>query len=425
MIHYSQCLWDRESGEFREGWFRVSAGRIEELQWGFPKGKQSMKDWGSLHVGPASVDLHVHSRDFEESHKESFESLEAACLKGGVVTGACLANTRPRLDSAARIFEFLKRAEKHRVEFIPFAAVTKNLEGKEDTDWVELLKLPIAGLSDDGKPILDEMRMRRVMLSLRGKNKLLSLHEEDLHLSCGSHLHESPAASFWGVRSSPSSAEVSLVDRDLRLLRELRVPLHFAHMSSKEGIALLREARAEGLAFSAELTPHHGLLSVEEVRQLSIDQLSQFKVCPPVRSAEDRVALQAAYREGVLDCFATDHAPHSLFEKQGPIESAWHGFSSIEWHFTLANELRRRTQISWSQFFRSTAERPAELLGRSGSLGVLKKGAAAHFLVFDPEAEVRLDPGASLNHNGPWVHRKLFGKLWATWISGEQAYENF
>ncbi len=297
------------------------------------------------------------------------------------------------------------------------------MKGEEDTDWEALLKLPIAGFSDDGRPIESPERMRRLMHHLRDKKKILSLHEENLSLSCGSCLHESAAAEYWGVKSSPSSAELSMVERDLKILRDLRVPLHFAHLSSGETIKLLEAARRENLPFSAELTPHHGLLSVDEVREWPVEKLAQFKVCPPVRSSSDRAALQAAFRSGLLDCFATDHAPHSRFEKELPIEGAMHGFSSIEWHFSLANELRLESQTDWAHFFRALAERPAELLGLQGRLGRLQETYEASFIVFDPHEVVKLEGGASLNDNGPWVGRRIRGKLFATYIRGTQVYE--
>ena len=423
MIHYSKNLWNRDLKRFQSGYFKVENQRISEIEFKSPAFGSSTEDWGDLYLAPASIDLHVHARDFEESHKETFETVEAAAKKGGVAAIACLANTRPRRDSVASIQEFIKRTESKKVLFRPFAAVTKDLAGKENTDWQALLKLPIAGLSDDGKPIEDPERMRAVMKVLKGTSKLLSLHEEDLSLSQGSCLHESPAACRWGVVASPPSAEVSMVERDLRLAKELGVSLHFAHMSSREGVQLLNAARKKGIKFSAELTPHHALLTVDEVLKMKVDQLSQFKVCPPVRGLEDQLALRSNFLDGTLDCFATDHAPHSLFDKELPIEGALHGFSSLEWHWTLANELRLQAGVDWSVLIRATAERPAELLGLSNRLGSLAKGKDASFIVFDPLEEVLLVPGASKNHNGPWAGRRCRGKLVATWLGGERVYE--
>jgi len=423
MIHFSKNLWNQARAQFEEGYLKVEGNKIGEIQFKKPAAASSVKDWGDLYLAPASIDLHVHARDFEESHKETFETVEAAAQKGGVAAMACLANTRPRLDTVERVQEFIRRTQDKKVLFRAFASVTKDLAGKENTDWTALLKLPIAGLSDDGKPIEDSDRMRAVMIALKGTNKLLSLHEENLSLSKGSCLHESPAACRWGVVQSPASAEATMVERDLKLAEELGVSLHFAHMSSKEGAALLSAARKKGVKFSAELTPHHALLTVDEVLKLKVDGLSQFKVCPPVRGEEDRQSLRKAFHEGTLDCFATDHAPHSRFEKDRPIEGAMHGFSSLEWHWSLANEFRLQAGIDWAVLIRSMATRPAELLGLSDRLGSLEKGKDASFIVFDPEAEIQLSPGASKNHNGPWAGRRCRGKLVATWLGGEQVYE--
>lgn len=424
MIHYSKNLWDEKSGEFREGFFEERGGRIQGLEFGKPPSSATLefRDWKDAYLGPAFVDLHVHARDFDESHKETLQSLDAAAVKGGVVLASCLANSKPRMDRPERLQEFFSKAESCRARFIPFAAVTKNLEGQEDTDWEALAGMAIAGFSDDGRPIEDEERMARLMKFCAKKNLLISLHEEDLERSHGSCLHDGPSAMRWGVWGSPACAEDRMVERDLNLLRRWKTPLHFAHMSSAAAVQRLTQAKQEGLEFSAELTPHHGLLEAREVDRWAAERLSEFKVCPPVRNAEDRAALLQALREGVLDCVATDHAPHSFFEKSLPIEAAAPGYSSIEYFFTFANELRLQAALSWRQFYDRSARRPAELLRCEKDLGSLEKGREASFVVFHPEAEVSLSFVASKSQNGPWPGRKLRGQLISTWIRGREVY---
>lgn len=422
---YSKNIFDRKSGRFREGWMEISSKKIKRLEWGEPGAKdrrQKITDYHRLHLGPSGIDLHVHSRGFEESHKETFETLEAGAFRGGVGAVACMANTRPRLDSVDCVKEFIRLAKKQKLSMIPFAAVTENLEGKKDTNWEALLRLPIAGLSDDGKPLLDDDRMRRATRVCKKYKKLISLHEEDLNLSCGSKLHPSEASILNGIEESPEESEVRMVKRDLKIAKDLKASVHFCHLSSKETVKALRVARRQKIRFSAELTPHHGLLTVDDAKGFCPDQLPYFKVCPVIRTKEDQAALHQALREGLIDCFASDHAPHSALEKDLPYDLAMHGILALENFFVLYNEIRHRAKLPWSRFFSCFSERPAELLGQNKRWGRLELGFEANFIVFDPDRRLPVKWVASLSKNEPYGDFKARGQIIEHWLRGERVY---
>lgn len=392
MKFFAAEFWNEKLRKFLPAQFTIRQGRFDSLTWGKPVSTDREKRWdlSGLKVGPPATDLHVHSRDFEETHKETFERLEAQALRGGVARLVCMANTFPRLDTERMIRFFLKRVHGLRVDVYPLAAVSENLEGKRATDWANLLKLPTAGLSDDGKPIRDPVMMEGALRATKKAGKILSLHEEDLSISEGSVMALSKQSLRRGLPGSPAASEAFMVARDLALAKKTNAHVHFGHLSSREAVALLGKARQEGVSFSAELTPHHGLLSVEDSEKLAMRDLSLFKVCPVIRKAEDRQALWEAVRRGLIDCFATDHAPHSHLEKCCPMEQAAHGIVALENYYPLYGELRERAALSWAQFFRNIDTRPRGLLAAvlqknaEGSFGSL--GSLADFVVFEEGA---------------------------------------
>jgi dihydroorotase len=423
MIFFSRRVWNRQRGQFMPATFEIQRGRFSKIEWAAPQGtvaKKKIKDFGDLILGPSAVDLHIHSRDFRESHKETFETLEAQMLKGGVSAGACMANTQPRLDDVKTIDEFLKRVSKRLVTLKPFAAVSKNLEGREPTDWDALLKRPIVGLSDDGKPILDSEMMKAAMKATKKARKFISLHEEDTCISKASLLHESHVAIRSGIEGSSSESEVAMVKRDLDLLREIKGHLHFGHMSASGSVRVLKAARREGLSVSAELTPHHGILSVEDSEGFDWSQKTFFKVCPVIRSTEDRAALWQGLRDGAIDCFASDHAPHSRLEKDTTYTLAAHGMISMEFYWTLYNEVRLRADLSWKKFFDCLSYRPAELLGVPVGFEV---GQSADFVVFDPEETTALHFQLSKSRNSPFLGKTMRGALKVHYKGGHSVYE--
>ncbi|MGA0163545.1 MAG: dihydroorotase [Bdellovibrionota bacterium] len=418
----SKNVWNSARKRFELGLLEFKSERFHQVLFGREaRSLSSVKDYDELYIGPAAIDLHVHGRDFEESHKESFETLVSASNAGGVATMVCMANTRPRLDHKKQVLEFFKRASSFRSDLRCFASVTIDLNGETPSDWDQLLRLPIVGLSDDGKPILNEALMLACLKKLKEYKKIISLHEEDTQISCGSNLHLSEASLRMGVDSSPEEAESLMVKRDLELAKRIKTHVHFGRISSKNSVALFRKYRGQ-CSFSAELTPHHALMKSEDILELEDRSKTHFKVCPVIRTEEHRQALLKGAKAGLLDCFATDHAPHSYLEKNLPLPQSAHGIVSLEYFYTLYLEVRRQAKMSWSQFFSAIAERPAEILGASKEKARIQKGFEASFVIFDPSEIVDLDFKKSKSNNSPLQGRRLQGKVKEHWIKGSCVY---
>ena len=425
MIIHSRNVWNEIKAKFEPGFLTISKDRIESIEFGDPSRSKNLSkvvDYGRFHIFASAIDLHVHSRDFKESHKQRFEELDAQAHRGGVSTMACMANTQPRMDSVQYLKEFFKRAQKLQAKLIPFATVTKNLDGELPTDWEALLKLPIAGLSDDGKPVMNEKIFRGALLATKKAKKLFSLHEEDLSISRSSQLQFSESSIRLGIEGSSDESEASMVERDIRIAGELKASVHFGHLSSRRSVEILRAARKNKIAFSAELTPHHGLLSVENAETLKPTDLSLMKVCPVIREDADRRALLLGLSQGVIDCLASDHAPHSNFDKNLPYSLAAHGMISMENYLPLYNELRLQGKISWGVFLKALSGRPAELLGLKNE-GTLLKGSIASIAVFDPDSLQSLKWTRSQAQNTPFQNRKVHGRVIAHYLKGKKVFD--
>lgn len=425
MILHSKNIWNEAKQKFESGFVFISKDRIQDLEFGSISRKKNISkvvDYGKFLIFPSAIDLHVHSRDFNEFHKESFESLEAQAFRGGVAMMACMANTQPRLDSVSALKEFFKRSEKLQTRLFPFAAVTKNLEGKEATDWNALLKMPVAGLSDDGKPVMNEKIFRGALQTIKKFKKIFSLHEEDLSISKASQMQLSDSSIRLGIEGCSEESETSMVARDIRIAAELKASVHFGHLSSRKSIEILRAARKKGIAFSAELTPHHGLLTIAEAEKFPAEKLSLMKVCPVIREETDRRSLLRGLQDGVIDCLASDHAPHSIHEKNLPYALAAHGMIATENHLPLYNEIRLQGKISWGTFLKALSKRPAELLQLKDE-GVLQKSKRASLVIFDPDAVQTLKWSRSKSQNTPFQNHKVHGRVIAHYIRGKKVFD--
>lgn len=421
---FTKNLWNAAKGRFEKGLLEIEGERIAAVTFGEPQGSRArvkIIDLDQFYIGPSAIDLHIHSRDFEESYKETFETLEAGALAGGVSALVCMANTRPRLDTVSRVKEFLKRVSRLRVNCIPFAAVTENLEGKCPTDWNALLKMPVAGLSDDGRPIANAEIMKSALLATKKSKKILSLHEEDHAYSKASLVDFSPASMKCGLEGSPDISEFSMVERDLKLAELTEAPIHFGHISSRNSVDRIRKAKRRGLNISCELTPHHALLTADDILKVPMTERGLYKVCPVIRSQEDRESLLRGAEDGTLDCFASDHAPHADLEKFVPYDQAAHGIISLENHFSLYNQVRIRSKMSWTRYFNATTMRPAALLNLKGPVGI-SKGALANLLIFDPDTKVDLQWRRSKSNNTPFKKQSLKGRVVEHWIKGVKVY---
>jgi dihydroorotase len=309
---------------------RVDDGVIAALGADLDTNSHRVLEGDGLVLAPAFVDPHVHLRTPGREDEETIASGTAAAAAGGFCAILAMPNTDPVVDSAATLGALVETARAEAEVPVGFlAAITKGQKGAELTEMAELADAGAAGFSDDGMPVSSPALMRRALQYGAVTKRRLALHCEETTLSRDGQMHEGAVSAELGFTGYPSVAESLMVERDLALAAYERQPLHLLHLSAWESVQALRRARAEGVAATAEVTPHHLCLTDEAVRSLD----ANVKMNPPLRSSEDRLALIAGLKDGVITAIATDHAPHALHEKDVPFEAAPFGVTGLETSF--------------------------------------------------------------------------------------------
>jgi dihydroorotase len=311
----------------------IRDGRIAEL--GSP-GSLPAPDDGELfdatgkHAFPAFVDPHVHLRTPGQEYKENLESGTVAAAAGGFCALIAMPNTDPVVDEAAILGSLVARARREaRVPVGFLASITRGLRGEELTEMAELADAGALGFTDDGKPVVSAGVLRRALQYQRLSGGVIALHEEDPALSSDGVMHEGAVSARLGLAGIPSVSESTMVARDAALAGYEGARVHFQHLSSAASVSAVEWAKQAGARVSTEATPHHLTLTDDLVRTLD----SRFKMNPPLRTEMDRQALVDGLRRGVIDCVATDHAPHARHEKEVPFEQAAMGTTGLETAF--------------------------------------------------------------------------------------------
>jgi dihydroorotase len=383
-----------------------------------PPGAEAIEAEG-FQAFPAFCDPHVHLRTPGREDEEDLESGTRAAAAGGFCCVLAMPNTEPVVDSASILRSLHERAGfDARVPVGFLAAATKGQGGSELTEMAELADEGAVGFTDDGVPISDARMLRQALQYQRLCGGVLALHEEDRSLSRDGAMHEGSVSALLGLAGIPSVSESTMVDRDIQLARYEDGRLHMLHLSAAESVDAVARAKADGLAVTAEVTPHHLTLTDEAVR--SLDPL--FKMNPPLRADRDRGALIEGLRTGTIDCVATDHAPHSREEKEEPFEQAPMGVTGLETAFSiLYGELVVPGLL------------PLELLIERMSAGAsvyglplpsLAKGSPANLCVIDLDASWKVGEAGyeSRSHNSCFAGRVLQAKVLVTVAAGAVAY---
>jgi dihydroorotase len=296
-----------------------------------PEGCEVVEGDGQ-HVLPGFVDPHVHLRTPGREDEEDLESGTRAAAAGGFCRVLAMPNTDPVVDSAPVLRALQERAQQEAVVPVGFlAAITKGQRGAELTEMVELAREGAAGFSDDGFPVADARRLRHALQYQRLAEGVLALHEEDPALSGDGCMHEGSVSTMLGLAGIPSISESTMIERDAEIARYEQGRIHILHLSAAESVAAVERTRAAGVSITAEVTPHHLVLTDAAVTSLD----SRFKMNPPLRGARDRDALIEGLRSGAIGCVATDHAPHSREEKEAPFEEAPMGVTGLETAFAV------------------------------------------------------------------------------------------
>ncbi len=401
-------------------------GRVAEIA-GPGKLKQAngaeVLDATGLILAPGLIDMHVHLREPGQGYKETIASGTAAAAAGGFTSVAAMPNTNPVNDSP-EITRWMQAPERGAVvRVFPIAAATRGSKGEALNDYAALKSAGAVAVTDDGRPILKDNIMRETLTAAARVGLCVIQHAEDTRLTQNACMNLGPVSFKLGLRGMPPEAESSMVERDIRLvteLRDTRVHLHVAHTSTAAALAAVRQARRSGLRVTCEVTPHHFLLTEEHVGLYNTNA----KMNPPLRSAADRDAMIQAILDGVVDVIATDHAPHAVHEKEVEFENAPNGITGLETALGLCLRwLHKEWKMPLGRVLSLLSAQPAALLGLKGR-GTLAVGSFADVVVFDPKAEWTYNAREtkSKSRNSPFDGWELQGKVRWTISEGRVAY---
>ncbi len=373
-------------------------------------------------VTPGFLDLHVHLREPGQEYKETVATGARAAVAGGFTAVCAMPNTRPVNDNTSVTELVLARAAAAGLARVyPVGAISKGLSGEELAEYGELKAAGCVALSDDGHPVASSGLMRRALEYARAFRLPLTVHEEDLGLVGKGVMHEGAASTRLGLKGIPAQAEDVMVLRDLALLELTGGRLHVAHVSTAGSVRAIRDAKRRGLPVTAEVTPHHLALTDEDVG--ASGYCTDLKMNPPLRSAADVQACREALADGTLDAIATDHAPHSLVEKDVEFDAAANGVVGLETAFPVCLALVRQGLLTERRLVEALTVGPARAFGLPG--GTLARGAAADVAVLDPAAEWVVGPETlrSRSHNSPWKGKRLAGRCTHTIVGGRLVHE--
>jgi dihydroorotase len=400
----------------------VRAGHVAEL--GAP-GSLAAPDGGDVvdaagsHLFPGFVDPHVHLRTPGQEYKETIDTGSRAAAAGGFCAIIAMPNTDPVVDDAAVLRSLAEAAEREAAVPIGFlASITRGLSGTELTEMAELRDAGALGFTDDGRPVVSAGMLRKALQYQRLAGGVIALHEEDPELSRDGVMHEGHISARLGLAGIPSLSESTMVARDAALAQYENARVHFQHLSCVESVQALAQAKAAGTRVTGEACPHHLTLTDDIVRTLD----TRFKMNPPLRAEADRRALVEALRTGLIDCVATDHAPHARHEKEVPFEQAPMGTTGLETAFAaLFTELVMTGQLELATIVeRMTAG--AELYGLPTPR--IAVGEPANLCLVDLEAhwEVGADGYVSRSSNSCFHGRTLCGRVQLTIAAGMVAH---
>lgn len=367
-------------------------------------------------VVPGLVDMHVHLRDPGYEWKEDILTGTRAAAAGGFTSVACMANTDPVNDSA-EVTRYIveKSLREGSANVYPVAAVTRGLEGKEMADFSELTEAGAVAFSDDGKPVVNPLLLRRAMEYMRPFGYRILSHAEDTLLAGGGAAHEGWTARKLGIPGIPSAAEEVAIARDILIARQTGGKLHIQHISTRMGVDLLRMARRAGLDVTGETAPHYFTLTDAALEGYETNA----KMNPPLRGEDDRMAILEGIQDGTIDAIACDHAPHEAYVKRCEFAAAANGIIGLQTSLPLSLSLLAGGKIPTSRLVEMLSAGPARILGLRGK-GSLAPGADADATVIDPEEEweFRTEDVLSRSKNSPFIGWKMRGRAVATICGG-------
>ena len=410
-----------ENGSLVETDILIKDGKIEKIAPNLEeKNAQTIELNGKL-ITPGLIDVHVHLREPGGEHKETIATGTAAAARGGYTLIAAMPNTNPVPDQRENLQLILDKIKSDAsVRVLPYGSITESLKGETLIDFAPL-ESDVIAFTDDGRGIQEAGMMYEAMLKAKAEGKPIVAHCEDDSLLFGGYLHAGDYQKENGHKGILSASESVHIARDALLAKAANAQYHVCHISTKESVSLIRWAKAEGIKITAEVSPHHLLLSDKDI---VTDDLANFKMNPPLRAEEDRLACLEGILDGTIDIVATDHAPHAADEKAWPIDQAPFGIVGLETAFALMyTHFVKNGDWSLKFLIDRMTKKPAAIFDLP--YGSLEVGAVADVAVFDLEEtyQIDVDTFASKGKNTPFAGYEVSGKTVLTIVNGNIVYQ--
>ena len=377
-------------------------------------------DARGMFVVPGLIDIHVHLREPGHEYKETIESGLLAAARGGFTAVCSMPNTKPVNDNRQVTKFIINRAKELGLSRVyPTGAITQGSLGDSLAEIYDMKQAGIDAVTDDGKPLENPNMMRRALEYCKGLNIPIFVHAEELSLVDGGSMNEGPFATFWGIKGIPNAAESVMVVRDIALSEFTGAWVHFCHISTKESVEAIRQAKKRGVNVTCETAPHYFTLTDADVK----DYDTNFKMNPPLRSEEDRQAVIQGLSDGTIDVIASDHAPHSVVEKDMEFDMAAFGIVGLETSLSLSLKLVHDGFLTMGNLVNKMAKNPAKIIGVNNDI---KPGNIADLTIIDPEDIYEIDPGTfkSRSKNSPFSGIKVKGRAFLTMVNGKVVYLN-
>lgn len=371
-------------------------------------------------VSPGIIDIHTHLREPGHEEEETIRSGTISAAAGGVTTVCCMPNTHPVIDNQTAVeFISLKAKNEGVVNVYIIGAISKGLKGEEISEIGELKSAGVVAISDDGNPVMNSLIMRRALEYAKMFNLPVISHCEDLNLSADGVMNEGYVSTTLGLRGISKESEEVMVARDIMLARLTGGHLHIAHVTTKNSVELIRQAKKQKIKITSEVTPHHFTLTDECAKTYDTNT----KIKPPLRTKEDVMAIKNGLKDGTIDCIVSDHAPHTEEEKQKEYDLAPFGIIGLETLLPLTiTELVLKKVLTLNEALAKLTINPARILNIDR--GDLKIGAPADVIVFDIKKKRKIEKFYSKSRNSPFLGWELYGFPEVTIVNGKVIMEN-